>query len=166
MFFKHFASKNQPPGFYISRTLVENGLKWKVVLHSSKNKFFLKLFSIAFKSIKQPHKLHYHIAIKLYANKCKGHSGRVESFCPVFFNLKDVSMSSIKLFWFLRYSFFCIFPFPLFPDLKGQMKLKQIMLWNGLRKLANVIFGIWSGNTSPIKEFFWTCFVTWRATGQ
>ena len=27
MFFKHFGSKNQLPGFYISRTLVENGLK-------------------------------------------------------------------------------------------------------------------------------------------
>ena len=27
MFFKHFASKNQLPGFYISETLVENGLK-------------------------------------------------------------------------------------------------------------------------------------------
>ena len=27
MFFKHFASKNQLPGFYISGTLVENGLK-------------------------------------------------------------------------------------------------------------------------------------------
>ena len=26
MFFKHFAGKNQLPGFYISRTLVENGL--------------------------------------------------------------------------------------------------------------------------------------------
>ena len=26
VFFKHFASKNQLPGFYISRTLVENGL--------------------------------------------------------------------------------------------------------------------------------------------
>ena len=26
MFFKHFASKNQLPGFYIKRTLVENGL--------------------------------------------------------------------------------------------------------------------------------------------
>ena len=26
MFFKHFASKNQLPGFYISGTLVENGL--------------------------------------------------------------------------------------------------------------------------------------------
>ena len=25
-FFKHFASKNQLPGFYISGTLVENGL--------------------------------------------------------------------------------------------------------------------------------------------
>ena len=27
MFFKHFASKNQLPGFCISRTLVENGLR-------------------------------------------------------------------------------------------------------------------------------------------
>ena len=27
MFFKHFASKNQLPGFYVNRTLVENGLK-------------------------------------------------------------------------------------------------------------------------------------------
>ena len=27
VFFKHFGSKNQPPGFYISRKLVENGLK-------------------------------------------------------------------------------------------------------------------------------------------
>ena len=26
VFFKHFASKNQLPGFYISETLVENGL--------------------------------------------------------------------------------------------------------------------------------------------
>ena len=26
-FFKHFASKNQLPGFYLSGTLVENGLK-------------------------------------------------------------------------------------------------------------------------------------------
>ena len=26
MFFKHFAGKNQLPGFYISGTLVENGL--------------------------------------------------------------------------------------------------------------------------------------------
>ena len=26
MFFKHFAGKNQLPGFYISETLVENGL--------------------------------------------------------------------------------------------------------------------------------------------
>ena len=26
MFFKHFTSKNQLPGFYISGTLVENGL--------------------------------------------------------------------------------------------------------------------------------------------
>ena len=26
-FFKHFASKNQLPGFYISGTLVENGLE-------------------------------------------------------------------------------------------------------------------------------------------
>ena len=26
VFFKHFASKNQLPGFYISGTLVENGL--------------------------------------------------------------------------------------------------------------------------------------------
>ena len=25
-FFKHFASKNQLPGFYVSETLVENGL--------------------------------------------------------------------------------------------------------------------------------------------
>ena len=29
MFFKHFASKNQLLGFYISGTLVENGLKKK-----------------------------------------------------------------------------------------------------------------------------------------
>ena len=28
VFFKHFASKNQLPGFYISGALVENGLKW------------------------------------------------------------------------------------------------------------------------------------------
>ena len=27
VFFKHFASKNQPHGFYICGTLVENGLK-------------------------------------------------------------------------------------------------------------------------------------------
>ena len=27
VFFKHFASKNQLPGFYINGTLVENGLK-------------------------------------------------------------------------------------------------------------------------------------------
>ena len=27
VFFKHFASKNQLPGFYISETLVENGLR-------------------------------------------------------------------------------------------------------------------------------------------
>ena len=27
MFFKHFASKNQVPGIYVSETLVENGLK-------------------------------------------------------------------------------------------------------------------------------------------
>ena len=27
LFFKNFASKNQLPGFYISGTLVENGLK-------------------------------------------------------------------------------------------------------------------------------------------
>ena len=26
VFFKHFASKNQLPGFYVSETLVENGL--------------------------------------------------------------------------------------------------------------------------------------------
>ena len=26
VFFKHFVSKNQLPGFYISETLVENGL--------------------------------------------------------------------------------------------------------------------------------------------
>ena len=26
MFFQHFASKNQVPGFYISGTLIENGL--------------------------------------------------------------------------------------------------------------------------------------------
>ena len=29
VFFKHFASKNQLPGFYVSGTLVENGLKVK-----------------------------------------------------------------------------------------------------------------------------------------
>ena len=33
MFFKHFASKNQLPGFYISGTLVENGLN--KTFHSS-----------------------------------------------------------------------------------------------------------------------------------
>ena len=27
VFFKHFASKNQLPGFYINETLVENGLR-------------------------------------------------------------------------------------------------------------------------------------------
>ena len=27
VFFKHFASKNQLPGFYIGGTLVENGLR-------------------------------------------------------------------------------------------------------------------------------------------
>ena len=32
MFFKHFASKNQLPGFYISGTLVENGLIFKNVI--------------------------------------------------------------------------------------------------------------------------------------
>ena len=35
MFFKHFASKNQLPGFYISETLVENGLILKIVNNPS-----------------------------------------------------------------------------------------------------------------------------------
>ena len=36
VFFKHFARKNQLPGFYITGTLVENGLKKEV---SSAKKF-------------------------------------------------------------------------------------------------------------------------------
>ena len=40
MFFKHFASKNQLPGFYLSETLVENGLRlmssvFKVLIFST-----------------------------------------------------------------------------------------------------------------------------------
>ena len=46
-----------------------------------------------------------------------------------------------------------------------------MMSQTGLHKLADVIFGTnqklpmlhhqrWSGNTSIIKEFFWTCFTT------
>ena len=49
------------------------------------------------------------------------------------------------------------------------------MSWIDSHKFADVIFGItqkllyikssnWSDNIQPIKEFFWTCFVTWRAT--
>ena len=30
VFFKHFASKNQQTSFYISGTLVENGLNWEI----------------------------------------------------------------------------------------------------------------------------------------
>ena len=33
MFFKHFASKNQLPGFYISGTFVENGLINLLIAH-------------------------------------------------------------------------------------------------------------------------------------
>ena len=36
VFFKHFASKNQLPGFYISWTLVENGLNIET-LHALKS---------------------------------------------------------------------------------------------------------------------------------
>ena len=37
MFFKHFASKNQPPGLSINGTLVENGLKknWNIFLEKN-----------------------------------------------------------------------------------------------------------------------------------
>ena len=60
VFFKHFPIKNQLPGFYISETLVENGLKshfrlqWSsslfitsyVVSRFNKKKFSLKMFQI------------------------------------------------------------------------------------------------------------------------
>ena len=42
------------------------------------------------------------------------------------------------------------------------------MAWIGLHKLSDVIFGItqtWSDNTSLVKGFFWTCFLTWRGAG-
>ena len=34
VFFKHFASKNQLPGFSVSGTLVENGLKYLVFMYT------------------------------------------------------------------------------------------------------------------------------------
>ena len=37
MFFKHFASKNQLPGFYISGTFVENGLTNLLIAHQIYN---------------------------------------------------------------------------------------------------------------------------------
>ena len=44
MFFKHFASRNQLPGFYISGTLVENGLiKVNFELRISKINLKLKM---------------------------------------------------------------------------------------------------------------------------
>ena len=52
-----------------------------------------------------------------------------------------------------------------------------MMPWIALHKLADVIFGITQnllyitssnlpGNISLIKGFFWTCYVTWSATGH
>ena len=53
-----------------------------------------------------------------------------------------------------------------------------MMSWFGLHKLVDVIFGITRKtalsyimklgqvNISLVKEFFWTCFVTWRVTGD
>ena len=89
-------------------------------------------------------------------------------------------ISSKKLFSFSTYSNFCNFflSFPQFPDSNREMKVELIkMPWIGLRNFADVIFWnkqkplyiqhqTWSGNTSLIKVFFWTCFVTWRVTGS
>ena len=44
MFFKHFASKNQLPGFYISRTLVENRLRIFISFAFKNSRVFLFLF--------------------------------------------------------------------------------------------------------------------------
>ena len=46
MFFKHFASKNYLPGFYISGTFVENGLKYNLrfLYFMEKSCFILKIF--------------------------------------------------------------------------------------------------------------------------
>ena len=52
-----------------------------------------------------------------------------------------------------------------------------MMSWIGLHKLEDVIFEITQkppyitsskllGNTLLIKEFFWICFVTWKAIGH
>ena len=38
MFFKHFASKNQPPGLSLSGTLVENGLITRFICYLEKEK--------------------------------------------------------------------------------------------------------------------------------
>ena len=51
MFFKHFGSKNQLPGFYISRTLVENGLIkivkfWFKLILSQTSGFILSTFYV------------------------------------------------------------------------------------------------------------------------
>ena len=46
MFFKHFASKNQLPGFHISGTMVENGLTiLKVMRSATDREKFATIFS-------------------------------------------------------------------------------------------------------------------------
>ena len=59
--------------------------------------------------------------------------------------MKNVFISSIKLFSFSRYSnFFNFFPsFPQFPDSKGRMEVEYIMMPSiDLHKFTDVIVGI------------------------
>ena len=88
-------------------------------------------------------------------------------------------ISPKKLFLFLRYSNFCDFSLPStlsrFKRTNGsgiiwchELACINLQMWC-LEQLTNHVIlhhQTWSDNIWLRKKFFWTCFVTWRATGQ